>query len=93
MNLLIVCNLLFFSKEMRFNHVKTKISNNQLYKIEIYFICVATIKSEGNGAINKIFQFMQKQPKLNFSVEDHCDDYETLNQPLSEACEKAGINS
>jgi len=51
----------------------------------------ATIKPESNGAINKIFELMQKQPDLNFSVEGHTDSDgdETSNQSLSEARAKS----
>ena len=51
----------------------------------------ATIKPESNGAINKIFQLMQKQPELNFSVEGHTDSDgdDALNQTLSEKRAKA----
>ena len=46
----------------------------------------ATIKPESNGAINEIFQLMQKQNDLNFSVEGHTDSDgdDALNQALSE---------
>jgi outer membrane protein OmpA-like peptidoglycan-associated protein len=51
----------------------------------------ATIKPESNGAINEIFQLMQKQPELNFSVEGHTDSDgdDALNQTLSEKRAKA----
>lgn len=51
----------------------------------------ATIKPESNGAIHKIYQLMQKQPELNFSVEGHTDSDgdDSLNQSLSEARAKA----
>ena len=51
----------------------------------------ATIKPESNGAINKIFELMQEQPGLNFSVEGHTDNdgNEATNQTLSEARAKA----
>jgi outer membrane protein OmpA-like peptidoglycan-associated protein len=51
----------------------------------------ATIKPESNGAINEIFELMQKQPELNFSVEGHTDSDgdDALNQKLSEARAKA----
>ncbi|MBN2820753.1 MAG: OmpA family protein, partial [Bacteroidales bacterium] len=51
----------------------------------------ATIKSESNGAINEIFQLMQKQPELNFSIEGHTDSDgdEAKNQILSEQRAKA----
>jgi OOP family OmpA-OmpF porin len=46
----------------------------------------AIIKPESNGAINEIFQLMQKQTDLNFSVEGHTDGdgEDALNQTLSE---------
>lgn len=51
----------------------------------------ATIKPESNGAINKIFQLMQKQTELNFSIEGHTDSDgdDALNQTLSEKRAKA----
>jgi outer membrane protein OmpA-like peptidoglycan-associated protein len=51
----------------------------------------ATIKPESNGAINEIFQLMQKQTDLNFSVEGHTDSDgdDALNQTLSEKRAKA----
>jgi outer membrane protein OmpA-like peptidoglycan-associated protein len=51
----------------------------------------ATIKPESNGAINGIFELMQKQPELNFSVEGHTDSDgdEARNQTLSEHRAKA----
>ncbi len=51
----------------------------------------STIKPESNGAINEIFQLMQKQPELNFSVEGHTDSDgdEARNQTLSEERAKA----
>ncbi len=51
----------------------------------------ATIKPESNGAINEIFELMQKQPDLNFSVEGHTDSDgdDALNQTLSENRAKA----
>lgn len=51
----------------------------------------ATIKPESNGAINEIYQLMQKQTDLNFSVEGHTDSDgdEAKNQTLSEARAKA----
>lgn len=51
----------------------------------------ATIKPESNGAINEIFQLMQKQTDLNFSVEGHTDSDgdDALNQTLSEQRAKA----
>ena len=47
----------------------------------------ATLKAESMGPINKIFQLMQKQPDLNFSVEGHTDSdgSETSNMTLSKA--------
>jgi len=46
----------------------------------------ASIKPESNGAINEIFELMQKQTDLNFSVEGHTDSDgdDALNQTLSE---------
>lgn len=46
----------------------------------------ATIKPESNGAINEIFELMQKQTDLNFSVEGHTDSDgdDAFNQTLSE---------
>ncbi|MBT3384564.1 MAG: OmpA family protein [Prolixibacteraceae bacterium] len=51
----------------------------------------STIKPESNGAINEIFNLMNKQSDLNFSVEGHTDSDgdETLNQSLSETRAKA----
>ncbi|MDA3943456.1 MAG: OmpA family protein [Bacteroidetes bacterium] len=51
----------------------------------------ANIKPESNGAINEIFQLMQKQADLNFSVEGHTDSDgdEAQNQTLSEQRAKA----
>jgi len=51
----------------------------------------ATIKPQSNGAINKIFSLMQKQPELNFSVEGHTDSDgdEAANLELSKARGKA----
>ncbi len=51
----------------------------------------ATIKPESNGAINEIFQLMQKQTDLNFCVEGHTDSDgdEIKNQALSESRAKA----
>ena len=47
----------------------------------------ATLKAESMGPINKIFQLMEKQPDLNFSVEGHTDSdgSETSNMTLSKA--------
>lgn len=47
----------------------------------------ATLKPESMGPINGIFDLMQKNPELNFSVEGHTDSDgdEQLNQKLSEA--------
>ena len=47
----------------------------------------ATLKAESMGPINKIFQLMEKNPELNFSVEGHtdADGDDTSNQTLSEA--------
>ena len=46
----------------------------------------ATLKAESMGPINNIFELMQKQPDLKFSVEGHTDSDgdETANQKLSE---------
>ncbi len=51
----------------------------------------ATLKPESMGPINKIFQLMQKQPDLKFSVEGHTDSDgdDTKNQSLSEQRAKA----
>ncbi|WP_346859729.1 OmpA family protein [uncultured Draconibacterium sp.] len=51
----------------------------------------ASIKPESNGAINEIYELMQKQPELNFSVEGHTDSDgdDAFNQSLSEARAKA----
>jgi outer membrane protein OmpA-like peptidoglycan-associated protein len=51
----------------------------------------ATIKPQSNGAINKIFKLMQKQPDLRFSVEGHTDSDgdEAANLKLSKARGKA----
>ncbi len=51
----------------------------------------ATIKPESNGAINKIFKLMQKQPDLKFSVEGHTDSDgdDAKNMELSKARGKA----
>lgn len=51
----------------------------------------STIKPESNGAINEIFELMQKQTELNFSVEGHTDSdgNEDFNQSLSEQRAKA----
>ncbi|MCC7317940.1 MAG: OmpA family protein [Bacteroidales bacterium] len=51
----------------------------------------STIKPESNGAINEIFELMQKQTDLDFSVEGHTDSDgdETFNQTLSENRAKA----
>ncbi|MDE5418252.1 OmpA family protein [Labilibaculum sp. DW002] len=47
----------------------------------------STIKPESMGAINKIFQLMQKQTDLNFSIEGHTDSDgdDASNKRLSEA--------
>ena len=47
----------------------------------------ATLKAESMGPINKIYQLMQKQPNLNFSVEGHTDSDggDELNMILSKA--------
>lgn len=54
----------------------------------------ATLKPESMGPINKIYQIMQKQPDLNFSVEGHTDSdgNDANNQTLSEARGKAVMN-
>lgn len=46
----------------------------------------ATLKAESMGPINNIFELMQKQPDLKFSVEGHTDSDgdEAANQKLSE---------
>ncbi len=51
----------------------------------------ATIKPESNGAINEIFELMEKQTDLNFSVEGHTDSDgdDAFNQKLSEQRAKA----
>ena len=51
----------------------------------------ASLKPESMGPINKIYELMQKQPNINFSVEGHTDSDgdETSNQVLSEARGKA----
>ncbi|WP_158851035.1 OmpA family protein [Algibacter sp. L1A34] len=51
----------------------------------------ATLKPESMGPINKIFQLMQKQPELNFSVEGHtdADGGDDTNMTLSKARGKA----
>ncbi len=47
----------------------------------------ASLKPESMGPINEIFQLLQKQPDLNFSVEGHTDSDgdDALNKSLSEA--------
>ena len=47
----------------------------------------ASLKPESMGPINKIYQLLQKQPSLNFSVEGHTDSDgdDTPNKKLSEA--------
>jgi OOP family OmpA-OmpF porin len=54
----------------------------------------ATLKPESMGPINKIYQLMQKQPELNFSVEGHtdADGDDANNQTLSEARGKSVMN-
>ena len=54
----------------------------------------ATLKAESMGPINKIYELMQKQPDLNFSVEGHtdADGNDDNNQTLSEARGKAVMN-
>lgn len=47
----------------------------------------ASLKPESMGSINKIYQLLQKQPSLNFSVEGHTDSDgdDASNKSLSEA--------
>ncbi|MRT93142.1 OmpA family protein [Ancylomarina sp. 16SWW S1-10-2] len=47
----------------------------------------ASLKPESMGPINKIFELLQKQPNLNFSVEGHTDSDgdDSSNKSLSEA--------
>lgn len=54
----------------------------------------ATLKPESMGPINTIYELMQKQPDLNFSVEGHTDSDgdDTNNQTLSEARGKSVMN-
>ncbi len=54
----------------------------------------ATLKPESMGPINKIYELMQKQSSLNFSVEGHtdADGDDTNNQRLSEARAKVVMN-
>ncbi len=54
----------------------------------------ATLKPESMGPINNIFELMQKQPDLKFSVEGHTDSDgdETKNQTLSEQRAKAVLD-
>jgi len=54
----------------------------------------ATIKPESNGVINEIFELMQKETDLNFSVEGHTDSDgdDALNQTLSEQRAKSVMN-
>ncbi len=54
----------------------------------------ATLKPESMGPINKIFELMQKQPDLNFSVEGHTDSDgdDAHNQTLSEQRAKTVMN-
>ncbi len=51
----------------------------------------ATLKPESMGPINKVFQLMQKQPDLKFSVEGHTDSDgdDQFNLKLSEERAKA----
>ncbi len=51
----------------------------------------ATLKPESMGPINKIYELMQKQPDLKFSVEGHTDSDgdDVKNQSLSEQRAKA----
>ena len=54
----------------------------------------ATLKPESMGPINEIFELMQKQADLNFSVEGHTDSDgdEAHNQTLSEERAKTVMN-
>lgn len=54
----------------------------------------ATLKPESMGPINKIYQLMQKQPDLKFSVEGHTDNdgSDESNQKLSEARAETVMN-
>ena len=54
----------------------------------------ATLKAESMGPINKIYQLMQKQSDLNFSVEGHTDSDggDDANMTLSKARGKAVMN-
>jgi len=54
----------------------------------------ATIKPESNGAINEIFQLMQNQAELNFSVEGHTDSdgHDDYNMQLSKDRAEAVMN-
>jgi len=54
----------------------------------------ATLKAESMGPINKIYQLMQKQPDLNFSVEGHTDSDgdDASNMTLSKARGKSVMN-
>lgn len=51
----------------------------------------ATLKTESMGPINNIYELMQKQPELNFSVEGHtdADGGDDTNMELSKARGKA----
>lgn len=51
----------------------------------------ATLKPESMGPINEIFELLQKQPELKFSIEGHTDSDgdEARNQTLSEQRAKA----
>lgn len=54
----------------------------------------ANIKPESNGAINKIFELMNKQADLNFSVEGHTDSdgQDDYNMQLSKDRAEAVMN-
>lgn len=54
----------------------------------------ASLKPESMGPINKIFELMQKQPDLKFSVEGHtdADGDDARNQTLSEQRAKTVMN-
>ncbi len=90
-------NKAFYAKNFRIAKGGVKYYNRVLSDGKIivngirFDVNKATIKPESNGAINEIFQLMQKQNDLNFSVEGHTDSDgdEALNQTLSEARAKA----
>ena len=54
----------------------------------------ATLKPESMGPINKIYELMQKNPDINFSVEGHTDNdgNDENNQKLSEARGRSVLN-